>query len=129
LIARSGFAAFALAFLVYCLFWIVIHSAGDPPPGTVIQALTVVFSWFALLSVGAFLNIESRALWRILVFSAIMMGALIIVYSDGVNFIARNFSSSEDSIASYQGFARSGMITFIALLSIIRNTSKRIAAS
>jgi len=71
--------------------------------------------------VGFFMDIESRILMSTLRFSLFLMFIFLVVYaflSGGVMFYAREFFESENSVATYQGFARSALLTILPLLAV-----------
>lgn len=126
----SNFATVAIFLFLYCFFWTIGNVAfGEPPPGTVMQVATAFPLFFALLSVGAFMDIDRDAFRRILIISFVGMVGVALWYSRGLSFNLASTFNTEEGIASYQGLSRSTTITSILLLSLIAKTSKRLLFS
>lgn len=129
LVMRSHFALTAIGFIVYCLIWTLAHMIGNTPPGAALQVMAAIVSWFALLSAGAFMQADQPTFKITLIIACGAMVAIVLGNLDGLYFNARSLAVSDKGVASYQGFARSMMVSSILVLAFIDTTWKRIVLS
>jgi hypothetical protein len=129
LAARSYFALTAWALVAYGAIWTMANAVGNPPPGATAQFAVTLISWIALLSAGAFMRLDSPAFRSALLISWATMSAIVLVNVDGLYFNARAFAVSDEAVATYQGFARSMMVTSILILAFVDTLWKRILIS
>lgn len=124
---RSPLAVVVLAFIIYCgvytIFYVLVPLS---PEGAPRQAAALVLSWFCLLSIGAFMDINRPAFQVAVVASWIGMALIVLIYLEGVYFIPQQIFDTDKSVASYQGFARSFVFSTMVLLAIQKRTWLRI---
>lgn len=132
LIKISGlFFVFCLLFFVFVLSWSLINvllQSVDSVRAAFMQSLGLLVLWGALFFIGCFLPVESHVLRKAMLFSFWLMVCylLFFVISTGeVMFNARRQYSSDESVATYQGFARSGLLILLFLLSVAQSVGGR----
>ncbi|HEX2839819.1 O-antigen ligase family protein [Hyphomicrobium sp.] len=123
---RSPLAVFTLAFILYCGVSTVFHMIGsEVPEGSVAQSGALVISWFCLLSVGAFMDINNPKFQKVLVMSWLAMASVVLIYVQGLHFIPREIFDTKKEFASYQGFSRSFVFASMVLLALQKTTWQR----
>ncbi len=124
---RSPLAVLTLAFMLYCGVSTVFHMFGsEVPEGSVAQAGTLVVSWFCLLSLGAFMDINNPKFQKLLALSWLAMASVVLIYVQGLHFIPREIFDTKIEFASYQGFSRSFVFASMVLLALQRTTWQRV---
>lgn len=129
--------AYAVAFiflLFYCTLWTagawIAMERSDVLKEAALDSLTLIVSWFALLSIGGFLNVESFKFRAALWISWFVMAGLTLAFTDWrwLMFYPRDYFGYTEGI-SYQGFSRSFTVTSVLLLALIPVFYKRMIFS
>jgi hypothetical protein len=86
-----------------------------------IENISAVYFWLVLLVAFRNIPIGSKVFARALIFSFILMFVISVINSTGQMFYARKIASEGTVVATYQGFARSALVTAVILMCIIRS--------
>jgi hypothetical protein len=136
LVKTSGlFFVFCFLFFVFVFVWSLVNfvlQSVDGVRAAFVQSLELLILWGALFFIGCFIPLESHFLRRAMLFSFFFMVGylLFFVMSTGeVMFYAKKQYSGGESVATYQGFARSGLLILLFLLSIAKGLGWRLLFS
>jgi hypothetical protein len=109
-------------FILYYSIVIAANFAGGADRAIVQRyALSMTFC-LNIYIIFRMMDLNDRAFVAAVAFSLIAMSAITIYFSIGGFFYLRNLdeATNPDSLASYQGFARSYIYTFLILISVVR---------
>lgn len=126
-LAISPYISVVFIFVIYC-FWITIFhflSVNDYVSLAIVQSFTVIVQWVALFIVGFHLRLESVRYLKLIILGFLCLVTLLLfiqyMKSGVVVYNARNYFENE-SIATYEGFARSASVSLILVMALTRNT-------
>ncbi len=125
-VPAGGYAAIVIVFAIYATTWTAIFytlSNFEYSAAAAKQSLETIILWLSLFMIGCFLPLDSSFLKRALMvsFSAILVFLLYYAFATGsAMYVARLAYSAED-VATYQGFARSALLTLCVLLAVERS--------
>ena len=135
-IKNSGTASLGLTFiflllLFYASAWIFIQHLSLARPylnEASAQAVGLLFAWFALFCVGLGARIRASLfvflLW--VSFSIILLSTALLFNNDRMIFNPRAYFNVEEGVATYQGYARSALLTSLLLLGATKKFSVRL---
>lgn len=123
-----------VGFGVYCLIWVLIQfafSGSLHASAAALQSLQIVMLWSALYCLGFFIEFNSK------VFFGVMLASVILIFFIVANFVwttgsffyyARNVYdvADGDTVATYQEFARSAIVSFIFVATVWSGFYKKI---
>ena len=131
---QDAFILFLVTSILFGLvaFWLVIHylfgSEYQARQDVVMQVGTVLLQWFSLFMIGLYWP-ERSPMFRVALWVSLALMAVIILTHLNVSnlmFDARRLWGNDQSIATYQGFARSLTFTGFALLAITMRPSRQL---
>lgn len=109
-------------FLGYFLFIVGFNFATGGEREVVVHHLLSIVHFIVVFVAFRLADFDSAWMKRAMLLCLLAMAALIFVMSgDGVSYLDNQTASDESSVATYQGFARSYLVTFIALAPFIRS--------
>jgi len=135
LLIRSDvrFTASVVLLLAYAFSWSLLNYVFQHDSAEIdsafFQSMTLCCLWLALFLVGHFLPFESRTLFRVVLFFFLiaLAGLLFFTVSTGsIMFYAKALSGDAENVATYQGFARSALVTLLFLLAAAQRMLLRI---
>ena len=128
---RNRYVLFVLAFLFYTSVWTFVHYlilSDDYITKTSLQSLETVIFWSCLFLIGLVLPLESKTLrWSFFIsFIAILSFLLYFsISTDNSMYNALRLYGDTTDVATYQGFARSVLITLLFLLAVFNSIRSR----
>lgn len=125
---KAVFFAFGLLFF-YCLIWFLLHHYTTDVPyrdEAAEQVVGLLFSWFALFVTGVVLPAQrSRFRWVLSIsICLIVVTTLLLFNTDTMMFNPRSLYDFSDGVATYQGYARSALLTALFLLGVCSNLGR-----
>lgn len=120
--------------LFYCLIWsLSYYSFGvglQKSIEVIKQVATMLFAWFALYAIGLYLPLYNRKFKQIITASFVVILLIVLAYFDRNSMMmnVRDIYRTGDSVATYQGFARSALIVAILFACAIRSHVKMVIA-
>ena len=126
-ITRNHYVLWVLVFLCYTSVWTLAHYlvlSGDYITKAGIQSLETVIFWSCLFLVGLLLPLESRALrWSFFISLVAILGFLLyfFVSTDNTMYNAHRLYGNTEDVSTYQGFARSVLITLLLLMAVFQS--------
>ena len=126
-IARNRYALWVLVFLSYTLAWTLAHYFlldGDYITKAALQSLETVIFWSCLFLIGLILPVEAKALrWSFSAcFLAVLCFLLYFFISTGETmYYAQRLYGNTTDVSTYQGFARSVLVTLLLLLAVFNS--------
>jgi len=113
-----------IGFLLFVLIWTSVYLFLDDKAyiqRAAIQSYQTVVLWGALFFCGRFIPEDMRLLRKLFLMFVLIVFVSVLIYvavTGRVFFVARRYFDTEGGIASYQGFARSMMITAFLVLPV-----------
>ncbi|ERS82406.1 hypothetical protein Q667_19190 [Marinobacter sp. C1S70] len=120
------------AFLMLCLGYSVyfLVAGGEAYRNTAAtQSLQAFVLILAMFFVGYFTDFSKPFFSIFLIFALLSMFVFLIIYSlfsGNIMFYAREFFHADDGVATYQGFARSALLTLLPLIAMSRSTGYQV---
>ena len=125
------YVQWVLAFLTYTSAWTIAHYLllnGEHITIASLQSLQTVIFWSCLFLIGLLLPLESKLLrWLFLLsFIVILVFLLHFFFSTDTNaYYARRVYGKMTNLATYQGFARSVLVTLLLLMAVFNSFRTR----
>ncbi len=132
-IAGNRYVLWVLAFLFYTSAWTLAHYLfldGDHISIAGVQSLETVIFWSSLFLIGLLLPLESKLLrWSFLLSFIVVLVYLLYFYisNDANAYHARRIYGKMTNLSTYQGFARSALITLLLLIAVFNSFRARAA--
>ena len=132
-IIGNRYVLWVLAFLFYTSAWTLAHYLlldGDHISIAGIQSLETVILWSSLFLIGLMLPLESKPLrWSFLISLIVVLVYLLYFYTsnDANAYHARRIYGKMTNLSTYQGFARSALITLLLLIAVFNSFRARAA--
>lgn len=117
-----------IGLLLWCGAWVLLHMAlgVDSPQGAVSQIVIMLVFWVSLFLVGIHCDADARRFRRWLYLALFIMLAVAVWYIDPAQMIMNPRAIfGEDDLPSYQGFARSAIVTCFAIIAGVRRDFNR----
>ena len=130
-IIRNRYVLLVLVFLFYTSAWTLAHYlvlSGDYITSAGLQSLETVILWSALFLIGLLLPLQSTTLrWSFFASFVVVLGFLLYFYiSTGENmYNARRLYGNTTDVSTYQGIARSVLITLLLLMAVFNSFRSR----
>ena len=130
-ITGSRYVLWVLVLLFYTTTWTIAHYlflSGDYITKASVQSLETVIFWSCLFLIGLLLPLESKFLrWSFLICFVVILLFLLYfsVSTDANSYYARRIYGQTTAISSYQGFARSVLLTLLLLLAVFNSFRAR----
>ncbi|MCY4364082.1 MAG: O-antigen ligase family protein [Gammaproteobacteria bacterium] len=130
-IIGNRYVLWVLAFLFYTSAWTLAHylfSSGDYITKAGLQSLETIIFWSCLFLIGLILPLEAGTLrWSFFIsFIAIFCFLLYFSISTGETmYNARRLYGNTTDVSTYQGYARSGLITLLLLMAVFNSFRSR----
>lgn len=130
-IAGNRYVLWVLAFLFYTSAWTLAHYLlldGDHISIAGVQSLETVIFWSSLFLIGLMLPLESKPLrWSFLISFIVVLVYLLYFYisTDANTYHARRIYGKMTNLSTYQGFARSALITLLLLIAVFNSFRAR----
>jgi hypothetical protein len=120
----SCFELYLSMFVVYYLFILCINFLGGATQIIVERYVQSIIFCFETYVMFRALDLEDKKLLKILTISLLLMSAITFYFSVGGFFFLQGLDEAKDpeSLATYQGFARSYIYTYLLLISTARST-------
>ena len=132
-ITGNRYVLWVLAFLFYTSAWTLAHYLlldGDHISIAGVQSLETVIFWSSLFLIGLMLPLESKPLrWSFLISFIVVLVYLLYFYisTDANAYHARRIYGKMTNLSTYQGFARSALITLLLLIALFNSFRARAA--
>lgn len=132
-ITGNRYVLWVLAFLFYTSVWTLAHYVlldGDHISIAAVQSLETIILWSSLFLIGLMLPLESKSLrWSFFIsFIAVLAYLLYFYISNDANaYHARRIYGKTPNLSTYQGFARSALITLLLLIAVFNSFRARAA--
>lgn len=117
-----------LIFLIYCFFVVAINFiAGANTLIARSHFLEILYSINGFI-IFKMIALDDKKLMTIMILSLMAMSAIVFYFSVDGSFYLKSLgtSTNPESLATYQGFARSYLITFVVIISFVRSITARI---
>ena len=120
-----------LVFLSYASVWTVAHYLlldGEHIAIASKQSLETIIFWTCLFLIGLLLPLESKLLHWLFLLSFIVIFAFLLHFflsTDANSYYARRIYGDTANLSTYQGFARSVLITLLLLLAVFNSFRAR----
>ena len=130
-IAGNRYVLWVLAFLFYTSAWTLAHYLlldGEHISIAGVQSLETVIFWSSLFLIGLMLPLESKPLrWSFLISFIVVLVCLLYFYisTDANTYHARRIYGKMTNLSTYQGFARSALITLLLLIAVFNSFRAR----
>ena len=130
-IAGNRYVQWVLVFLCYTSVWTMAHYlflGGDYITKASVQSLETVIFWSCLFLIGLLLPLESRTLrWTFFISLVAILGYLLYFFAstDNTMYNAHRLYGNTEDVSTYQGFARSVLITLLLLMAVFRSFPAR----
>ena len=130
-ITGNRYVLWVLAFLFYTSAWTLAHYLlldGDHISIAGVQSLETVIFWSSLFLIGLMLPLESKPLrWSFLISFIVVLVYLLYFYisTDANTYHARRLYGKMTNLSTYQGFARSALITLLLLIAVFNSFRAR----
>ena len=130
-ITGNRYVLWVLVFLCYTSVWTIAHYlvlSGDYITKASVQSLQTVVFWSCLFLVGLLLPLESRALrWSFFISLVAVLGYLVyfVASTDNTMYNAHRLYGNTEDVSTYQGFARSVLITLLLLMAVFDSLRAR----
>ena len=130
-ITRNRYLLWVLVFLLYTSIWTLAHylfSNGDYITKAGLQSLETIIFWSCLFLIGLLLPLQAGALrWSFFIsFIAIFCFLLYFSVSTGATmFNAQRLYGNTADVSTYQGYARSVLVTLLLLVAVFNSFRAR----
>ena len=130
-VAKNYYVLFVLAFLLYTSAWTLAHYLlldGDYITKASLQSVETIILWSCLFLIGLLLPLEASFLrWSFFISCLIILAFLVnFSISTGADiYIARSVYGNTTDVSTYQGYARSALITLLFLLAVFTTLKAR----
>ena len=130
-ITGNRYVQWVLVFLCYTSVWTMAHYlflGGDYITKASVQSLETVIFWSCLFLVGLLLPLESRTLrWSFFISLVAILLYLLYFFAstDNTMYNAHRLYGNTEDVSTYQGFARSVLITLLLLMAVFRSFRAR----
>lgn len=125
----AGIEIYFFLFLAYFTGTVMVNLVFGADREIGMSQLVSVLFIFEMFVIFRLLDFRQKRLHRLLILAMLAMSGIILFFSPGGSFILTNKSDdlgNVEALASYQGFARSLLFTFIAVTPFIKRMSGRL---